>query len=583
MFQENKILPPVLAIVALTITMHAPDVHAGAGLAALSAIGDSLSKSVDVWAESERQKELMRYQHELEMQRIQREQAEAQRQQLENQKRQQAEAQRQQLENQRRQQAEAEARKIAEAERKRLEMSTGTGFFINPNGYLVTNYHVIEDKSEFAIRDLKGKFYRAELVAKDSQRDLALLKIEGVFPSLRVGNSDSVTKGQRVLTLGYPQVSIQGNESKVTDGIVSSFSGIQNDGHWFQISVPIQGGNSGGPLVTESGTVIGVVVATANVSKFYKLTGNIPQNVNYAIKSNVLNSFLKDFHIVNTGSSKNKTPIDGVDQATVLVVAKSGPLNVKYSISPAQEAREERERFQLAADEAKRRKAEDAENKRQTAVALVEEAKRLKEEKLAEKRRLKEDRLAERKQNEERVGMEKRNGDVRKTFPDWPATYAGELFTAWLKQQPDDAAKKVNSPKSSDVIAVLVRYEIEQSNFTETYRKQQAEKRAQESGVVVPTVEAYIQKWPAKRAQENKIVVSSKVYVGSIVEVSKEYGFVVAKVDRTVSSSEQLAFEFNGKEIVMHPEKQNGNRLSLTLTSGGVVDSFIGGKIYVRH
>ena len=159
-----------------------------------------------------------------------------------------------------------EDKKVQEAaEAKRNAVATGTGFFIATGGYLITNHHVIEDATDFAIRDYKGRFFKATVIARDANRDLALLKVNAAFPALSIANSESVSKGQRVLAVGYPQISIQGNESKITDGIISSFSGVKNDDNWFQISVPIQGGNSGGPLITENGGVVGVVVATCRI------------------------------------------------------------------------------------------------------------------------------------------------------------------------------------------------------------------------------------------------------------------------------------------------------------------------------
>ena len=309
--------------------------------------------------EYDRQRKLMEYQFQLEQQRIQ---------------------QARDAELRQREAAETQ-RKKAEEEAARNAVSTGTGFFVASGGYLVTNNHVIKDKTDYAVRDLKGRFYKATAVARDTTRDLALLKVSGSFAPLRVASSETVSKGQRVLAVGYPQISIQGNESKVTDGIISSFSGINNDDHWFQISVPIQGGNSGGPLVTENGAVVGVVVATANVAKFFKMTGNLPQNVNYAIKSKVLIDFLKSQNISSAPSPKGKTTIDAVDASTVLVIAKNGPIDVSYTVSPEQLARDERDRKAAAAQEAAQRKAAQAEERKQAAIAAADEAKRAKDEK----------------------------------------------------------------------------------------------------------------------------------------------------------------------------------------------------------
>ena len=228
-------------------------------------------------------------------------------------------------------------------EERRNAISTGTGFFVDSLGHLVTNAHVIEDKSYIAIRSLDGKFYRAMVVAQDDQRDLALLQVDGKFSPLRIIHSDKVEKGQRVLALGYPQIFIQGNESKVTDGIISSFSGIEGDRNWFQISVPIQGGNSGGPLIDENGDVVGCLVATLNVKNFMNATGSVPQNVNYAIKSKSLLYFLSEQKVRNNHNRKGKTSLSSIDRSTVLVIAKNSPMDFKYEEPPVDVEAEKRD------------------------------------------------------------------------------------------------------------------------------------------------------------------------------------------------------------------------------------------------
>lgn len=286
-----------------------------AGLAgAAQAAADEAAKQ----AELERQKELLRFQYELEQQRVRQQQEIFERRQREAAK----------VERQRQLAADDAKRKKADDE-KRNALSTGTGFFIATNGYLVTNAHVVNDYDTLEIRDQTGQAFSAAVIAIDKQRDLALLKVSGTFPALYIDQLGKPTKGQRVLTIGYPQVSIQGSESKVTDGVISSLSGIRNNDDWFQISVPIQGGNSGGPLINENGLVIGVVVATVNAQKFLSITGNLPQNINYAIKTRVLLSFLDEQHIRISPASTKKQTVEAVDRATVLVIAKHGtPLGV---------------------------------------------------------------------------------------------------------------------------------------------------------------------------------------------------------------------------------------------------------------
>ena len=115
--------------------------------------------------------------------------------------------------------------------------------------------------------------------------DLALLRIPYQTKNyLTFANPGSADIGDQVFTLGYPVSDILGKEVKYTDGSISSLSGLQGDATFFQISVPVQPGNSGGPLVNQDGNVVGVVTAVAAVAEFYRATGSLPQNVNWAVK-----------------------------------------------------------------------------------------------------------------------------------------------------------------------------------------------------------------------------------------------------------------------------------------------------------
>ena len=122
--------------------------------------------------------------------------------------------------------------------------------------------------------------------------DLALLKIQNFNTNqlkFTISNSISET-GSSVFALGFPYaLSLLGNEIKLTDGKISSTSGYQNDAKTYQISVPVQPGNSGGPLFDENGNVIGIVS-----SKF-----TLGDNVSYAVKSNLLIKLLEKNKIIN--------------------------------------------------------------------------------------------------------------------------------------------------------------------------------------------------------------------------------------------------------------------------------------------
>lgn len=168
-------------------------------------------------------------------------------------------------------------------------VSTGTGFFISSNGYVATNYHVVADGKTFALRDGNGNVHEAHVVLRDTSNDLAILKVEGSsFVPLPIRSSNSIKKGAAVFTLGFPNVTIQGRESKVTEGIVSSLSGFDGQPNSFQISVPIQPGNSGGPLIDMTGAVLGLTTSKLSAAAMINSGRSIPENVNYAVKSNYL-------------------------------------------------------------------------------------------------------------------------------------------------------------------------------------------------------------------------------------------------------------------------------------------------------
>ncbi len=167
--------------------------------------------------------------------------------------------------------------------------ATGTGFFITEDGYFITCFHVVVNSGRITLRNLKGESFEARAIAVDKSNDLALLKAEagagGRFKPLPLGASSGVRRGASIVTMGFPNITQQGIEPKVTDGIINSFSGANNDPRVFQISAPIQTGNSGGPLITMDGNVIGVVASKLDAQAIARQTGDIPQNVNYAIKS----------------------------------------------------------------------------------------------------------------------------------------------------------------------------------------------------------------------------------------------------------------------------------------------------------
>ena len=179
---------------------------------------------------------------------------------------------------------------IADAESRANRV--GTGFFISDNGYLLTCFHVVNNAASIQVGTQHGLF-DAQLVQSDPDRDVALLKVAGTFASLPLGSTNNVQLGESVFTIGFPRPGLQGWQPKLTRGEISSLSGMQDDADAYQISVPVQPGNSGGALVDERGNVVGIVSAKLRASEEDIKDRIAPENVNYAIKSSCINAFLE--------------------------------------------------------------------------------------------------------------------------------------------------------------------------------------------------------------------------------------------------------------------------------------------------
>ena len=183
----------------------------------------------------------------------------------------------------------------------------GSGFFITKDGYILTNQHVVEDAAEIVV--IHGEIaYRANVAAKNKKRDLALLKItllpratNGVYvmdgrptvPFLEL--SDGCRIGQTVYALGFPNPKVLGFEPKVTRGIVSSMTGYKGETDIFQMDASLTGGNSGGPIVNEFGSVAGVSVATAHGASI---------SANYGINMESVFKFLPSYVKFSRGVPK---------------------------------------------------------------------------------------------------------------------------------------------------------------------------------------------------------------------------------------------------------------------------------------
>ena len=203
---------------------------------------------------------------------------------------------------------------------------TGTGFFITDDGYLISNYHVVKAATKVRLVTSAGTI-DAKVIQVDAANDLTLLKAVGKFSPLPIAASRSAHLGGTVATIGFPDPPLQGFSPKLAKGEIASLSGAGDDPRYFQISVPVQPGNSGGALVDERGNVIGIVSAKLDASTALAMSGSLPENVNYAVKSSLLLSFLESVPEVdaklkspNTVDEKFEDVVKSAQDAAVLVL-----------------------------------------------------------------------------------------------------------------------------------------------------------------------------------------------------------------------------------------------------------------------
>lgn len=203
---------------------------------------------------------------------------------------------------------------------------SGTAFFVSATGHLLTNAHVVNDCHSLRIA---GR--TVELVAADSSFDLALLKDQPPAPdAIAAFASRPAPLNADITIAGYPLTEILSGLN-VTRGSVTGLRGMRGDATTMQISAPVQPGNSGGPAVDETGSIVGVVVSKLNARLVADDTGDIPQNVNFAIRGEIAKLFLFQHNIEPVLSDENAEKISPVeaarrlDQMTRLVECYSIP------------------------------------------------------------------------------------------------------------------------------------------------------------------------------------------------------------------------------------------------------------------
>jgi S1-C subfamily serine protease len=172
----------------------------------------------------------------------------------------------------------------------------GTGFAINDDGVIITSYHVIKNAKQIQVQFQDGTAVPAKVVKKSPNIDIAILKIDTPTPDYLVMDSQpELAVGDHVFTIGFPVEELLGQEPKFTDGAISSLSGIKGEATFMQITVPVHPGNSGGPLLSENGKVVGVIAATIAFQPFMEQTRAMPQNINYAVNGSFVAPLLSSY------------------------------------------------------------------------------------------------------------------------------------------------------------------------------------------------------------------------------------------------------------------------------------------------
>jgi Trypsin-like peptidase domain/Domain of unknown function (DUF4189) len=194
-------------------------------------------------------------------------------------------------------------------------VQSGTGFAVGDGSSVITNFHVVDGCKTVHIANVGD----GRVKTIDPSNDIAIIQsARPISRPLRFRTGDPLKPGDDIIVIGFPLRGLLSSAPTVTTGIVSSLAGLRDDRTRFQISAPVQPGNSGGPVLDKEGNVVGMVVSKLNVLRIARMTGDIPQNVNFAIPASIITSVLDANSVkYQVGSS------DSVKSAAEIVSAAS--------------------------------------------------------------------------------------------------------------------------------------------------------------------------------------------------------------------------------------------------------------------
>ena len=189
------------------------------------------------------------------------------------------------------------------------KFSFGTAFRVDEEGHLVTNRHAVEGCEAVGIVAPNGVATRIEVVATDPGQDLALLAGPPAPERATLRADNAPLQGEDVLTYGFPLPGVLSSGGQLGAGMITAVTGLRNDTGQLQTDVPLQPGNSGGALLDRRGQVVGVVFAKLNAFRVAQITGDLPQNVNFAVQLGPLKQLLEAQGVKYTTGSLNAAPL----------------------------------------------------------------------------------------------------------------------------------------------------------------------------------------------------------------------------------------------------------------------------------
>jgi S1-C subfamily serine protease len=210
---------------------------------------------------------------------------------------------------------------------------SGTGLLISNDGYILTCSHVISGSKVITVSlpERGPQKYQAEIVSDDQTNDVSILrlirkreddKIE-ITDSIKISSFNKMTLGERIFTMGYPLTGLLSSDVKYSEGSISSRNGINNDPRCFQVDASIQSGSSGGPLFANDGSLIGIIISTLTPEVTYQTNGTLPQNVNFALKSDYFLPLVQNYcHTTGSTYSEGAIDKDTLSRRIVLIEAE---------------------------------------------------------------------------------------------------------------------------------------------------------------------------------------------------------------------------------------------------------------------